>query len=103
MNFVRPDDLLEAMGIWFLNRQRTLGEILTERHAISPKECALLDSMVRESQARQGQLARPIPEDRPKSPAKLCELIEAGGSGDHDNSQLTTAPGQSTDGEATID
>jgi serine/threonine protein kinase/formylglycine-generating enzyme required for sulfatase activity len=103
MNFVRPDDLLEAMGIWFLNRQRTLGEILTERLAISPKECDLLDSMVRESQARQGQLAKPITDDRPKGLAKLCELIGANGSGDDDNAQLTTAPGQSTDAEATTD
>ncbi len=69
MNFIRPDDLLEAMGIWFLDRQKTLGEILTERQAISPKDCDLLDSMVRESQARQGQLAKPNGQDRPKSPA----------------------------------
>jgi hypothetical protein len=52
MNFIRQDDLLEAMGIWFLDRQKSLGEILIERQAISPKDCALLDSMVRESQAQ---------------------------------------------------
>ena len=79
MNFIRQDDLLEAMGIWFLDRQKTLGEILTERQAISPKDCDLLDSMVCESQARQGQLARPNGQDRPKAPAKPRELIGATG------------------------
>jgi hypothetical protein len=48
MNFIRQDDLLEAMGIWFLDRQKTLGQILTERLAISPKDCDLLNSMVRD-------------------------------------------------------
>jgi serine/threonine protein kinase/formylglycine-generating enzyme required for sulfatase activity len=103
MNFVRPDDLLEAMGIWFLNRQRTLGEVLTEQQAISPKQCDLLDSMVRESQSRQGQLAKPITEDRPRGLAKPCELIRGSASGDHASAQRTNAPGQSTDAEATID
>ena len=37
MNFIRQDDLLEAMGIWFLDRHKTLGEILTQRQAISPQ------------------------------------------------------------------
>jgi hypothetical protein len=75
MNFIRQDDLLEAMGIWFLDRQKTLGEILTERQAISPRDCDLLDSMVRESQARQGQLATPYGQERPQAPAKPRELI----------------------------
>jgi hypothetical protein len=56
MNFIREHDLLEAMGIWFLDRQKTLGEILTERQAIQPKDRDFLDSMVRESQARQSLL-----------------------------------------------
>jgi hypothetical protein len=56
MNFIRQDDLLEAMGIWFLDRQKTLGEILTERQAIYPKDRDFLDSMVRVSQARQSLL-----------------------------------------------
>ena len=77
MNFIRPEDLLEAMGIWFLDRQKTLGEILTERRAISPQDCQLLDSMVRESQARQGQHARPNGQDRQKGPAKPLESIGA--------------------------
>jgi hypothetical protein len=31
MNFIAKEDLFEAMGIWFLDRQKTLGEILVER------------------------------------------------------------------------
>ena len=79
MNFIRPDDLLEAMGIWFLDRKKTLGEILTERLAISAKDCDLLESMVRESQARQGQLAKLNGQDRPNDPGKPRESIGATG------------------------
>ena len=55
MNFIRKEDLFEAMGVWFLDRHKTLGEILVERQALSGKDRDLLDAMVRESQARQGQ------------------------------------------------
>jgi len=103
MNFIREEDLLEAMGIWFLDRQKTLGEILTQRQAISPKDCDLLDSMVRESQARQGQLATPNGQDRPQAPAKPRELIGAPGAADCDLAQLTTEAGQSRDSESTVD
>ncbi len=103
MNFIRQDDLLEAMGIWFLDRQKTLGEILTERLALSPKDCDLLESMVRESQARQGQLATPNGQDRPKVPAKLLELIGATGADSRDLPQLTTADGPPGDSELTTD
>ena len=103
MNFVRPEDLLEAMGIWFLDRQKTLGEILTERRAISPQDCQLLDSMVRESQARQGQHARPNGQDRQKGPAKPLESIGAAGPGLVDLAGLTTEAGPSRDSELTTD
>ena len=77
MNFIRPDDLLDAMGIWFLDRQKALGEILTERQAISPKDRDLLDSMVHESQARQGQrgLQRAGP---PQSPGRTTRIDRVG-------------------------
>src|SRR5262245_21787451 len=103
MNFIRQDDLLDAMGIWFLDRQKSLGEILTERQAISPKDCDLLDSMVRESQARQRQLASPNGEDRPKAPAKPRELIGVSGAADGYLAQRTTTPGRSRDSDRTVD
>ena len=96
MNFIRQDDLLEAMGIWFLDRQKTLGEILTERQAISPRDCDLLDAMVRESQARQG----PPP---PKAPARPREWIGETGATERDVSQLTTQAGPPRDSESTVD
>ena len=46
------------MGVWFLDRHKTLGEILVERQALSGKDRDLLDAMVGESQARQGQPGR---------------------------------------------
>ena len=63
MNFIRKEDLFEAMGAWFLDRHRTLGEILVERQALSGTNRNLLDAMVRESQVLQGPAARPgVPE-----------------------------------------
>jgi eukaryotic-like serine/threonine-protein kinase len=103
MNFIRPDDLLDAMGIWFLDRQKALGEILTERQAISPKDRDLLDSMVHESQARQGQRATPNGQDRPKARAEPHELIASVGASECELGQLTTEAGQSSDSELTVD
>ncbi len=104
MNSLRQDDLLEAMGIWFLDRQKTLGEILTERQVLSPKDCDLIDSMVRESQALgRASFATPNGCDHPKVPAKLLELIGTTGAVDGDLAQLTTDVGQSTDSESTTD
>ena len=66
MNFIRKEDLFEAMGAWFLDRHRTLGEILVERQALSGTNRNLLDAMVRESQVRQGPAARPgVPDGVP--------------------------------------
>ena len=53
------------MGVWFLDRQRTLGEILVERDVLSGKNCDLLDAMVRESQARAGSPGRRVRACRP--------------------------------------
>ncbi len=103
MNFIRPDDLLEAMGIWFLDRKRTLGEILTERLAISEKDCDLLESMVRESQARQGPLGKLSGQDRLNGPGKPRNLIGATPPADEDLGQLTTEAGESRDSELTTD
>ena len=103
MNFIRQDELIDAMGIWFLDRQKALGEILTERQAISPKVCDLLDSMVRESQDRQGPLARSNGQDRPKPPAKPRESNGATGAAENHEAQLTTEVGPSGDRESTID
>ena len=73
MNFIGKEDLFEAMGIWFLDRRRTLGEILVERDVLTPKNCELLDTMVRESQARaaSGGGSR----DRPEVPTRASEPI----------------------------
>jgi formylglycine-generating enzyme required for sulfatase activity/tRNA A-37 threonylcarbamoyl transferase component Bud32 len=103
MNFIRQDDLLEAMGIWFLDRQKTLGEILTQRQAISPQDCNLLDAMVLQSQIRQGHVDRPDGQDRPAAPAKPLELVGANGTPDYDLGQLTTEPGPLSDNELTAD
>ena len=67
MNFIGKEDLFEAMGIWFLDRRKTLGEILVERDVLTPKNCELLDTMVRESQARaaSGAAAGIVPRCRP--------------------------------------
>src|SRR5690242_5822059 len=51
MNFIANEDLFEAMGIWFLDRRKGLGDILVERQALSGRDRDLLDAMVRESQA----------------------------------------------------
>ena len=59
--------------------------------------------MVRESQARQGQLANSNGQDSPKAPAKLRELIGPTGTGERDLAQLTTQAGQSRDSESTVD
>jgi hypothetical protein len=103
MNFIRPDDLLEAMGIWFLDRQKPLGEILTERRAISEKDRDLLDAMVRESQARQSSPAHTYGQDRPRTPASPCPEGEAAGDLERDNDQLTTEVGPPTDNDLTVD
>jgi hypothetical protein len=58
MNFIAKEDLFEAMGVWFLDRHKTLGEILVDRRSLSCKDRDLLDAMVGESQARQGQPIR---------------------------------------------
>ena len=73
MNFIAKEDLFEAMGIWFLDRRKTLGEILVERDVLTPKNCELLDTMVRESQARaaSGGGSR----DRPEVPTRASEPI----------------------------
>jgi serine/threonine protein kinase/formylglycine-generating enzyme required for sulfatase activity len=103
MNFIREDDLLEAMGIWFLDRQKTLGEILIERQAIAPKDCALLDSMVRESQARQGPPVRPNGHDGPFAPSRPRKAIDAIGAAERDRGDHTTEPPHERDTEATVD
>ena len=103
MNFIRPDDLLEAMGIWFLDRKRTLGQILTERLAISEKDCDLLESMVRESQARQGPLGKLSGQDQPNGPGKPRELIGTSLPAEGDLAQLTTEAGEARDSELTTD
>ena len=64
MNFIAKEDLFEAMGVWFLDRHKTLGEILVDRQALSGKDRDLLDAMVGESQARQGQPGRSGGADR---------------------------------------
>jgi serine/threonine protein kinase len=103
LNFIRQDDLLEAMGIWFLDRQKTLGQILTERLAISPKDCDLLNSMVRESQARLGQQAKLNGQEDHQAKAKQRELIGATGTAERDLAQLTTEAGPTRDSESTTD
>ncbi len=103
LHFIRPDDLLEAMGIWFLDRQKTLGEILTERQAISAKDRDLLEAMVRESQGRQDPLAKSNGQDRPKTPANPLERNGANGAIERDEAQLTTEVGPSSAGELTVD
>jgi serine/threonine protein kinase/formylglycine-generating enzyme required for sulfatase activity len=100
MNFIHQDDLLEAMGIWFLDRQKSLGEILTERLAISPKDWALLDTMVRESQARQGPPVRSNGQDGPIAPARPREAIAAA---ERELAEHTTEPPHERDTEATVD
>src|SRR5262249_40605002 len=73
MNFIENEDLFEAMGIWFLDRQKSLGEILVDRDVLSSKNCELLDTMVRESQAR-AVLGGP-PRDGPDAPTRASESI----------------------------
>ena len=33
LDFINRDELIEAMGAWFLDRRRTLGEVLVDRGA----------------------------------------------------------------------
>src|SRR6185312_9039924 len=68
MNFIAKEDLFEAMGIWFLDRRKALGDILVERQALSGRDRDLLDAMVRESQSRQGQPLKSGSQDRPDAP-----------------------------------
>jgi serine/threonine protein kinase/formylglycine-generating enzyme required for sulfatase activity len=103
MNFIRPDDLLEAMGIWFLDRQKTLSEILTERQAISAKDRDLLESMVRESQARQGYIGRSTEQKRPPTPASPRGSSALNGAAECDEAQRTTQADVRGDGDLTAD
>jgi serine/threonine protein kinase len=45
-DFVSRDALIEAMGAWVLDKDKSLGDILVERGALSPEHHALLSSLV---------------------------------------------------------
>jgi serine/threonine protein kinase/formylglycine-generating enzyme required for sulfatase activity len=72
MNFIGKEDLFEAMGIWFLDRRKTLGEILVGRDVLTAKDCELLDTMVQESRARAGSGGH---RDNPEVPTRASESI----------------------------
>ena len=77
MNFIAKEDLFEAMGVWFLDRHKTLGEILVDRRSLSCKDRDLLEAMVGESQARQGQPGRSGGADRPDPLTRPSDSIRA--------------------------
>ena len=47
MDFVKREDLIEAMNAWILNKAKGLGEILVERNALGKEEHALLEGLVK--------------------------------------------------------
>ena len=47
-DFIPRDALIEAMGVWVLDKSRRLGEILVQRGHLTAERCALLDALVNE-------------------------------------------------------
>ncbi|MGC8638955.1 MAG: SUMF1/EgtB/PvdO family nonheme iron enzyme [Isosphaeraceae bacterium] len=98
MDFISRDELIEAMGVWFLDRRKTLGEVLVERGALARKDCDLLDSMVQESQARQDRLARLSASDGHLAATRPSDSIDETAAAE---SGLGTDAGRTNDGELT--
>jgi serine/threonine protein kinase/Tfp pilus assembly protein PilF len=48
MNFVSRDELIAGMNAWVLAKQRPLGDILVEQHALQPARQRLLEDLVEE-------------------------------------------------------
>src|SRR5262249_45774253 len=55
MSFIGRDDLASALQDWALERDRSLGDLLVERKALSDRRRAVLDELVREHLDRHGQ------------------------------------------------
>ena len=102
MNFIAKEDLFEAMGIWFLDRSKALGEILVERGSLSGQDRQLLNAMVRESQARQGQPAKSGSRDRTPTPPGPNGAAEAAETPPGDPIGYTVAGDRPDVGEMTV-
>src|SRR5262245_57845656 len=48
MDFISKEALLSAMNAWALDKSKSLGQILIDQQALTPKRLALLDSLVEE-------------------------------------------------------
>src|SRR5262245_40932330 len=54
MDFISRDALIAAMGAWLLEKEKSLGEILTERGALAEDDRRLLEPLVRKHLERHG-------------------------------------------------
>jgi serine/threonine protein kinase/formylglycine-generating enzyme required for sulfatase activity len=102
MNFARKDDLFEAMGVWFLDRQRTLGDVMVERGSLSAKDRDLLEVMVRESQSRPGQSDRSDNRDRPEAATRPSDSISPTEAPRDDRDRTPPHDGRPGDGDMTL-
>ncbi len=102
MNFIAKEELFEAMGVWFLDRHKTLGEILVDRQALIGKDRDLLEAMVGESQARQGQPGRSGGADRGDPLTRPSDSIRATEAPRGVAERTEAEDGHLADGELTV-
>lgn len=58
MNFIRVDELIQAMNHWVLEKHLSLSAILTKHHILSTTRAALLDAVLDEHLKAHGEDAR---------------------------------------------
>jgi hypothetical protein len=74
-DLISRDQLIEAMGLWVLDKKKPLGEVLVERGALSEERRKLIDALVREHIKQHGGADRSL---AAISPAPELQQVLAG-------------------------